>query len=158
MANVLAGGLASKGLVHPCRRGTPQRYGWPSWRECGSGGVDEHERTQRGAVLGAIGGLEVLQKERLDFGFLGSLAEARRSSEQKESTRATITVSIQISEYDGRMVSQSWRSVRAGSMLRTRAPGWYLAIAATVSKENGGTCGCAGRPGVGADAKGGGVG
>jgi len=60
--------------------------------------VDKHERTQRGTVLGAIGGHGDLQKERLDFGiFWGSLAEARRTSEQKESTRATITVSIQIS-------------------------------------------------------------
>src|ERR1700682_3040025 len=46
-----------------------------------------------------------------------------------------ITVSIQISEYDGRMVSQSWRSVRAESMLRTRAPGMALAIAVTEARR-----------------------
>jgi hypothetical protein len=33
--------------------------------------VDEHERTQRGTVLGAIGGHGSLQKERLDFGIFG---------------------------------------------------------------------------------------
>ncbi len=33
--------------------------------------VDKHEGTQRGTVLGAIGGHGSLQKERLDLGFLG---------------------------------------------------------------------------------------
>ncbi len=33
--------------------------------------VDKHERTQRGTVLGAIGGHGSLQKERLDFGIFG---------------------------------------------------------------------------------------
>src|SRR5260370_11335263 len=42
--------------------------------------------------------------------------------------------------------SESWRSVRAGPMLRTRAPGMALAIAATVSKKTAAPAGCAGRP------------
>ena len=33
--------------------------------------IDKHERTQRGTVLGAIGGHGSLQKERLDFGIFG---------------------------------------------------------------------------------------
>ena len=37
--------------------------------------VDEGERTQRGTVVGAIGGHGGLQKERLDLGFFG---ESRR--------------------------------------------------------------------------------
>ena len=55
--------------------------------------------------------------------FLGSLAEARRTSEQKESTRAMITVSIQISvagqfpvtgiSAAGRMI---WRAARPQSV------------------------------------------
>ncbi len=40
--------------------------------------------------------MEISRKIRF-WDFWGSLAEARRTSEQKESTRATITVSIQIS-------------------------------------------------------------
>ena len=56
--------------------------------------VGKGERTQRGTVLGAIGGHGSLQKERLDLGFLGSLAEARRISERKQSSRVTIAVSI----------------------------------------------------------------
>ncbi len=45
--------------------------------------IGKGERTQRGTVLGAMGGHGSLQKERLDLGFLGSLAEARRTSERK---------------------------------------------------------------------------
>jgi hypothetical protein len=54
----------------------------------------EGERTQRGPVLGVIDGLGILQKERLDLGFLGSLKEARRTTERKQSTRAMIAGSI----------------------------------------------------------------
>ena len=57
--------------------------------------VGKAERTQRGTVVGEVGGHGSLQKERFDLGFLGSLAEARRTSEQKESTREMIAVSIQ---------------------------------------------------------------
>jgi hypothetical protein len=56
--------------------------------------VDEGEGTQRGTIVEAIGGHGSLQKEGLDFGFWGSLAEARRTSQQQESTRAMIAVSI----------------------------------------------------------------
>ncbi len=49
--------------------------------------VEKGEQTQRGTVLGAIGHGS-LQKEDFDFGiFWGSLAEARRTSEQKHYTR-----------------------------------------------------------------------
>ena len=56
--------------------------------------VGEGERTQRGTNVGAIGGHRSLQKEDLILGFWGSLAEARRGSEQGKSTRAVIGVSI----------------------------------------------------------------
>src|SRR5467141_1808676 len=39
--------------------------------------VDKHERTQRGTVLGAIGGHGDLQKERLDFGIFGGASRRR---------------------------------------------------------------------------------
>jgi hypothetical protein len=35
-------------------------------------------------------------EEGLDLGFLGSLAEARRTSQRKESTRGVITMSIKV--------------------------------------------------------------
>ncbi len=59
-------------------------------------GIGKGERTQRGTVLGAIGGHGSLQKERLDLGFLGSLAEARRTTEREQSTRAKIMMSIKL--------------------------------------------------------------
>src|SRR5216683_3431559 len=58
--------------------------------------IGKGELTQRGTVLGAISGHGSLQKERLDLGFLGSLAEARRTTERKQSTRATIMMSIKL--------------------------------------------------------------
>jgi len=57
--------------------------------------IGKGEGTQRGTVVGAIGGHGSLQKERLDLGFLGSLAEARRTSEQEYYTRTVIRDSTQ---------------------------------------------------------------
>jgi hypothetical protein len=47
--------------------------------------VDEHERTQRGTVLGAIGGHGDLQKERLDFGIFGGASRRRGALLNKKS-------------------------------------------------------------------------
>ncbi len=56
--------------------------------------VDEGERTQRS--LERLD-MEVSRKKGLDFGIFGvSLAEARRTSEQEESTRMVITMSIEV--------------------------------------------------------------
>ena len=61
--------------------------------------VCKRERTQRGTVVlmgdrraanGAIGHGS-LQKERLDLGFLGSLAEARRTTERREYITGSVT-------------------------------------------------------------------
>jgi hypothetical protein len=58
--------------VLPCERGT--RRGTDvvdAARNAAVAAVDKGERTQRGAVVGAIGGHGSLQKERLDFGIFG---------------------------------------------------------------------------------------
>jgi hypothetical protein len=52
------------------------------------------ERTQRDTDVGAMGGHGSLQKEDSILDFLGSLAEARRGSEQGKSTRAVMAMSI----------------------------------------------------------------
>ncbi len=57
--------------------------------------IGKGERTQRGTVVGAIGGHGSLQKERLNFGIFGSLAEARRTPEQEYYTRTVIRDSTQ---------------------------------------------------------------
>src|SRR6266852_56029 len=59
-----AGGSEDPPLQLGTRRGTDGRRG----EECGSG---DRRQTQRGTVLGAIGGHGSLQKERLDFGIFG---------------------------------------------------------------------------------------
>jgi hypothetical protein len=56
---------------------------------------DKGEGTQRGTALGVVGGHGSLQKERLDLGFLGSLAEARRTSEQEYFSRTVVRNSRQ---------------------------------------------------------------
>ena len=71
IGDVLAGGFASKGLcilagVERAEIGMAELAG-----NAAAAAVDEHERTQRVTVLGAIGGHGSLQKERLDLGFFG---------------------------------------------------------------------------------------
>src|SRR5229473_8077316 len=97
IGDVLAGGLASKGLcVLAGVEGAEIRMGGLS-RNAAVAAIGKGERTQRGTVLGVIGGHGSLQKERLDFGiFVGSLAEARRTTERKQCSRVTITMSIKL--------------------------------------------------------------
>jgi hypothetical protein len=98
IGDLLAGGLASEGLRFLANVERAEVRMVDAARNAAVAAVDEHEGTQRGTVLGAIGGHGSLQKERLDFGiFWGVSREARRTSERKQSTRAMFTVSIQIS-------------------------------------------------------------
>jgi len=71
IGDLLAGGLASKGLrILAGVEGAEIRVAELT-RNAAAAAVDKHERTQRGTVLGAIGGHGSLQKERLDLGFFG---------------------------------------------------------------------------------------
>jgi hypothetical protein len=70
-------------------RRTLAALGLTRWRPGTKG-----ERTQRGMVLGAIGGHGFSRKKDPIWDFGGSLAEARRTSERKQSTKAVITMSI----------------------------------------------------------------
>src|SRR5258708_40346873 len=66
IGDVLAGGLASKGLcILAGVEGAEIRMAELA-RNAAVAAVDKGEGTQRGTVLGAIGGHESLQKERLD--------------------------------------------------------------------------------------------
>ncbi len=68
IGDILAGGLASEGLrfLAGVERAEVRMVGAAG--NAAVAAVDKHERTQRGTVLGAIGGHGSLQKEGLDFG------------------------------------------------------------------------------------------
>src|SRR6266436_5259042 len=74
-----------------------QRYGWPSWRGMRqwrpSTNMNEHKEERS---LERLVDMEVSREKIRFWDFWGSLAEARRSSEREDSTRAMIAVSIQI--------------------------------------------------------------
>ena len=77
IGDVLAGGLASKGLrVLAGVEGAEIRM-VDAAGNAAVAAVDKGERTQRGTVLGAIGGHGSLQKERLDFGIFGGASRRR---------------------------------------------------------------------------------
>ena len=57
--------------------------------------VGKGERTQRGTVLGAIGGHGSLQKERLDLGFLGDPRGGEAHFRTKTLYRAVLAMSIE---------------------------------------------------------------
>ncbi len=71
IGDLLAGLLASEGLrfLAGVERAEIRMVGAAG--NAAVAAVDKHERTQRGTVLGAIGGHGSLQKERLDFGIFG---------------------------------------------------------------------------------------
>ena len=71
IGDVLAGGLASKGLCIFAGVERAEIRMAEVARNAAVAAVDKHERTQRGTILGAIGGHGSLQKERLDLGFFG---------------------------------------------------------------------------------------
>jgi hypothetical protein len=70
--------------------------------------ISKGERTQRGTVLGAIGGHGSLQKERLDLGFLGSLAE--RGALPNDKSLPEVGLSIKFRGLSGRVAGRHcWR-------------------------------------------------
>ena len=71
IGDILAGGLAGEGLCFLTGvEGAEVRMAELAGNAAVAA-VDKHERTQRGTVLGVIGGHGSLQKERLDFGIFG---------------------------------------------------------------------------------------
>jgi len=65
-------------------------------RSAAVAGVGEGERTHEGTVLAAIGGHGSPRKKGSICDFWGSLAEARRTSKQEQSTRMVITLSMEV--------------------------------------------------------------
>ncbi len=85
IGDVLAGGLASKGLcVLAGVEGAEIRMGGLS-RNAAVAAIGKGERTQRGTVLGVIGGHGSLQKERLDFGIFWGVSRRRGALLNEES-------------------------------------------------------------------------
>ena len=90
------GAIALAGLKtrhYNLRAWKAQRYGWPTWRGVRqwrpSTNMNEHKEERS---LERLVDMEVSRKK-IRFGFLGSLAEARRTSEQEKSTRGMIVLS-----------------------------------------------------------------
>lgn len=67
-------------------------------RKAAAAAIGERERTQGHAALTSERSMERVDMEvsrKIDLGFWGSFAEARRTTERRKSTRRVITVSMQ---------------------------------------------------------------